>query len=171
MTSTSTSVFFLHSKVSQRFILGPVIITTCYRWWIPGLMSELSWGSLIATTILPTSSLIPVHAQQLRVGLSSRTSSALLNPRREMNDCIFHGVSVGLSLHQHNMKGYSRGFLPLGIWSCKNLQPRVSPPPSSFDSPICLAWSSLFIWLTTAISTVVVQFIYSSDSKPILQPG
>lgn len=54
-------------------------------------------------------------------------------------------------------------FLPWGSVAVRTCSQGSSP--SSFDSPICLAWSSLFIWLTTAISTVVVQFIYSSETS------
>lgn len=82
-----------------------------------------------------------------------------------MNNSIFHETSEGISSHKHNMKGYSLVFFFLcHRGSVGNLQSKVPPPhltpPSSFDSPICLAWSSLFIWLLAA-----VQFIYSVDSK------
>lgn len=49
-----------------------------------------------------------------------------------------------------NMEGYSRGFLPRGSAAVRTCSQGL--PLSLFDSPICLAWSSLFIWLTTAIN-------------------
>ena len=74
-------------------------------------------------------------------------------------------TSEGISLHKHNMKEYFQGLVVVRTCSQR------SPPPPQLTGPICLGSLSLFIWLSTAISTVVVQFIYSSHSKLILQPG
>lgn len=151
MTSTSTSVSILNSKASYGFILGPVIILTCYgfQFWSLSLWLKKQQFFLLYHFGFKFTHLF--HA------FKSTLSDEWL---------FFHGVSEGLSVHKQNMKGNCRGFHPRGPVAVRTCSQGSSP--SSFDSAICLAWLSLFIWLTTAISTVVVPFIYSSDSKPIL---
>lgn len=70
----------------------------------------------------------------------------------------------GIPLREPTMEGYSQDSLPVGSGgTCSQMS-----PPSFFDSPICLAWSSLFIWLMLAAA---VGFIYSRDSELVVRPG
>ena len=158
--------------LSYTFILGPVVILTCYP--VDGIQFWcLNWveGSSIKTINLPASLFIPRTPSSFSPGTFFFKAFKSTQSDEQL---YFSWGSGGLSLHKHDMKRIFSGFCPPGIWGCKNLQSRSPPPPITplfMDSPICLAWSGLFFGLTSAISTVLVQFIYSFDSKLSLLPG